>query len=311
MMREAKAPVLSIIVTAHNSEDYIKKTLLSISRSAGSSFDSSEIILIDDASTDRTYEICHQFSQDNLNVVFYRVNFNNIGKVRNYALSKCTGQYITMVDGDDEVLPFAFEEISGLLEKENPDLYLTKLNEIYPSSQEKLQWGKLNFRAISGDRAITKFLIHKDIQAHFIGQFVRREILADMQFPEFECYEDAYLFPSILVKSSKIIFSHHGPYLYFKRDGSLSNNINKEKISLLIKATEQMPLVFKEKYKNLIACHWINLLHKHKNDIYSEKEKTTVISHLKNISLISFIFDPKVRLSMKKKYIKLRRSNFR
>lgn len=307
-----KDPVLSIIVTAHNCEDYLEKCLQSILKSTNKVFDSCQIVLIDDASTDRTTEICASFAQTYANIDFYQVNFTNIGKVRNFALEKCTGQYLTMIDGDDEVIPDAFSDISSVLLQQQPDILLTRLNEIYPSTSVNditSRWRGISYSPLTRHQAIVKFLTHRDIQAHFIGQFFRRDILKGMRFPEFSCYEDLYLFPSLLAKCSQILFSNNGPYLYFKRNNSLSSNITPEKVSLYIKATEQMHYAFDKQYNNLIACHWINIQSKYESDIRNENDSACIRKYMNNISLLSFIVDPKVRLSFKRKYIKILMSN--
>lgn len=309
MIKMSRSPVLSIIVTAHNCEAYLERCLQSTIESAGETFDASEIILIDDSSEDGTSEICRNFSLIHTNVAFYRVNFKNIGKVRNFALEKCTGQYITMIDGDDEVIPNALSEIFSILTEQKPDVLLTRLNEIYTSSIKTCDWPSIKAYPVPLHKAITMFLVHREVQAHFIGQFFRREILNGMQFPEFHCYEDAYLFPSVLVKCSSILFSRNGPYLYFKRANSLSVNIDPEKVSVLIKATEQMTVAFGEGYQNLIACHWINIQHRYKADIIDERDRARVMEFLRGISAFSFLCDPKVRMSFKKKYLELRFSN--
>lgn len=298
--------VLSIIVTAHNCEAYLEQCLNSILTPRSELSSSYEIILIDDSSEDRTSEICQIFSQNYSNVTFHQVHFRNIGKVRNFALEKCTGQYITMIDGDDQIIPGSLSDILRVLSERKPDVLLTRLNEVYGATQISNSWSGLAGLSITRHEAITKFLVHRELQAHFIGQFFRFNILSGLKFPEFRCYEDAYLFPFALAKCESILFSKTGPYLYFKRANSLSANIDSEKVSMLIKATEQMVVAFGESYENLIACHWINIQHKHLSDIRDERDRSSVHEALKHISALSFLCDPRVRLSFKKKYLKLR-----
>lgn len=169
--------------------------------------------------------------------------------------------------------------------------------------------GGLKTELLTQHQAIEKFLIHKDLQAHFIGQFIKREILQKNNFPDFICYEDAYLFPSVLISSGKIFFSEKGPYLYFKRDGSLSSYLDMEKISLLIKATERMGEVLGSRYKNLISCHWINIAHKFYPTLKDKHARSIVRESIQKISLLSFLVDTKVRLSFKRKYLKIKIKN--
>ncbi len=305
MITISNSPVLSIIVTAHNCEDYLEQCLNSLLTPAGEILSTSEIILVDDDSDDLSPEICRNFSQKYPNVTFYAVNFRNIGMVRNFALSQCTGQYITMIDGDDQVIPGALSDITTMLAEQRPDLLLTRLNEVYETTPFKGHWMGVVTYPLTRHEAIIKFLVHREVQAHFIGQFFRREILAGMKFPEFRCYEDAYLFPYALVRCTSILFCRNGPYLYLKRSNSLSVDINPEKISMLIDATEQMTIAFGQEYENLIACHWINIQHRYQSEISNKRDRIRVRENLSHISALAFLCDTKVRLSFKKKFLKL------
>lgn len=297
---------LSVLVTAHNCEKYIVETLNSLKKACSGIEDAVEIVLVNDASTDNTSELLHTFAASSSQVKIFDVMFRNIGKVRNFGVSKCSGHYVTMLDGDDQLLQNSFTDIVQFLQAQQPDILLAPLNEVYEKKTKLQQWKGLQVTALSQHLVIEKFLIHRDIQAHFIGQFIRRSLLVDNHFPDFSCYEDAYLFPSILKASEKIFLAKFGPYLYFKREKSLSSALDAEKISMLIKATQQMDAVLGETYRNLLACHWINLAHKFYPLISDEHEKGVVKQAIENVPFASFMMDSKVRFSLKKKFLKMK-----
>ncbi|MFC7778224.1 glycosyltransferase family 2 protein [Pantoea sp. SO10] len=302
---------LSVLVTAHNCEKYIVETLNSLKKACSGVEDAVEVVLVNDASTDNTSALLHSFAASFSQVKIFDVMFRNIGKVRNFGVSKCSGHFVTMLDGDDQLLPNSFADIVQFLQAQQPDILLAPLNEIYEKKTKLQQWKGLQVNALSQHQVIEKFLIHRDIQAHFIGQFIKRSLLEDNHFPDFSCYEDAYLFPSILKASQTIFLAKQSPYLYFKREKSLSSALDADKISMLIKATQQMDNVLGESYRNLLACHWINLAHKFYPLINDEHEKQVVKQAIENVSFVSFLLDSKVRFSLKKKYLrmKLRRMN--
>lgn len=299
---------LSIVVTAHNCDPFLKETLSSIKLACGDIFACQEIILINDSSTDRTQEIIDEFSSLHTNVESYQVNFRNIGKVRNFALSKCTGQFITMIDGDDQILPDSLKDIIPFLVKNKPDIFLSPLNELYEGQPNNYRWKGVDACQLTQDKVIKKFLIHRELQAHFTGQFFSHEIIKKFSFPEFICYEDAWVFPLLLKLSNSISYSTSGHYIYHKRKGSLSEQITSEKISLLIEATEQMNVNFERNYLSLISCHWINILHKYEKKIKNIEEMNKVKGAIQQVPLIRFLTDPLVRFSFKKKLIKLKLS---
>jgi len=102
---------LSIIIPAHNEEEYIAETLRSVLRA---DFDGEkEIIVIDDASKDRTAEIVSKF--DGVKLIS---NKKQCGKSHslNIALKKATGDAVAIIDGDSwikhDALQILVDEIS-------------------------------------------------------------------------------------------------------------------------------------------------------------------------------------------------------
>lgn len=190
---------LSIIVTAHNMQDYILNCMNSIISAVGESISSCEIILINDASEDKTACIMSEFSK-NRNITYLETDFKNIGKVRNYGVSLCSGDYITMVDGDDIVFENSLPKIISFLQEASPDIYITPLYEWRGGVMQKrntmCEWKKPIH--LTCNKAIKLFLIHKKFQAHFIGKMIRRGLFCGSEFPDYICYEDSALFPEIL-----------------------------------------------------------------------------------------------------------------
>ncbi|WP_416261257.1 glycosyltransferase family 2 protein [Gibbsiella quercinecans] len=302
----ATRKILSIVLTAHNCEAYLNDALSSLKHALGGMAEGYEIILISDASTDRTAEMLQRFASDDAHAQVFQVEFRNIGKVRNFAIQQCSGEYVTMIDGDDQVLPGSLADIMRYLAATKPDLLLTGLNEIYPHSKQPVTWGGLQPKPLTQQAAIKTFLIHKDFQAHFIGQFIRRALLAAHPFPEFKCYEDAYLFPTILNHCRNIIFSPRGHYLYFKRGNSLSSQIDEQKINLLVEATAKMDRDFGPQYANLIACHWLKIYQRYGETLPDSRNRQRIIARINSIRPLSFLLDPAIRLSFKRKYLQAR-----
>lgn len=298
--------VISVLLTAHNCEKFLPDTLGSLRNACIGVEGDVEIILVNDASSDNTSELLHNFSDQNPHARAFDVSLRNIGKVRNFAVSQCSGQYVTMLDGDDLLLKNSLADIVFCLKNEQPDALFAALNEVYENRKRVDKWHGLITTTLTQHQTIEKFLIHRDLQAHFIGQFIKRQILEQHHFPDLSCYEDAYLFPSVLNASHKILYARQSPYLYFKRAQSLSSDLDAEKVSMLILATQNMDEVFQDQYRNLLSCHWINIVHKYYPIIKSEKEKTMIRNAINKIPVISFLADSKVRTSIKRKYFKMK-----
>src|SRR5664279_3975429 len=91
---------ISILVITYNHEPYIRQALEGIRMQR--EIADYEIIFCDDRSTDGTVSIAREVLSSSSNVSFY-VNEKNLGITSNYqqAFSKCLGEYIFILEGDD------------------------------------------------------------------------------------------------------------------------------------------------------------------------------------------------------------------
>jgi glycosyltransferase involved in cell wall biosynthesis len=93
-------PLVSILIPAHNSEDSIGDTLRS---ALGQTWLNTEIIVVDDGSTDRTAEVVRRFEADGVRLVLQRTQ--GASAARNKAFSLSHGDYIQWLDADDLLSP--------------------------------------------------------------------------------------------------------------------------------------------------------------------------------------------------------------
>ena len=94
-------PYISIVVITYNHENFIRQALDSIfMQNIDLTF---EIIVGDDCSTDNTTEIIREYQQKYPNIVKPIIRSKNVGISRNWysCFLKCSGKYISILDGDD------------------------------------------------------------------------------------------------------------------------------------------------------------------------------------------------------------------
>lgn len=101
---QAKKPLVSILIPAHNAEAWIADTLRS---AIEQTYDPKEIIVVDDGSKDRTVEVAKQFESMGVRVVCQTQQ--GAAAARNHAISICRGDYIQWLDADDLLSPNKIE----------------------------------------------------------------------------------------------------------------------------------------------------------------------------------------------------------
>ena len=89
---------VSIIIPAYNLEAYIKKSVLSCIEQ---SYKNIEIIIVDDGSTDNTWNIIYKMQNLFNNVVAIHKENGGVSSARNLGINNATGDYIVFLDGDD------------------------------------------------------------------------------------------------------------------------------------------------------------------------------------------------------------------
>lgn len=91
---------LSVIVPVYNAEKHISECIESI---IAQSYESIEIILVNDGSTDSSGELCEYYTKYS-NVKVIHMENGGVGAARNRGCAHATGDYITFVDSDDFLL---------------------------------------------------------------------------------------------------------------------------------------------------------------------------------------------------------------
>lgn len=112
-------PKVSVIVPVYNVEQYLEKCVNSL---INQSLKNIEIILVDDGSTDKSSEICDDFSEKYENVIAVHKENAGQGQARNYGLSLARGEYIGFVDSDDWVDVDYYEKLYALCKKNDLDM---------------------------------------------------------------------------------------------------------------------------------------------------------------------------------------------
>lgn len=104
MHRREDSPVVSILILTYNSSEFIRESLDSV---IAQEYLNLQIIVSDDASSDGTQDILHEYLSNNPKIFTVNLNEKNIGITRNanIALSLCRGSFVAFHAGDDVMLP--------------------------------------------------------------------------------------------------------------------------------------------------------------------------------------------------------------
>ena len=94
-----KNPKISVIIPVYNGEDYIKEAIDSV---INQTYKNIEIIVVDDGSIDRTYDICKSYGNK---VKYYKKENGGVASALNYGIEKMNGDYFSWLSHDDVYYP--------------------------------------------------------------------------------------------------------------------------------------------------------------------------------------------------------------
>ncbi len=135
-------PLVSVIIPAYNAENLILESLMSVKAQTYADW---EIIVVEDASKDRTEEIVQEFARTvgDRNVKYIR-HQNNLGlsETRNTAIKQAQGEYLALLDHDDLWKKTHLEAALSKLESEAGDLAYSTVQKFENGTNKLLGlWG--------------------------------------------------------------------------------------------------------------------------------------------------------------------------
>ena len=88
-----------VVITATVGTEYLKQCIESIQNQT---YEKIEILIVDDCSTDNSFDILKDISKDDSRIKLYRNNINiGLTKSLNFLLSNCSGKFVARQDSDD------------------------------------------------------------------------------------------------------------------------------------------------------------------------------------------------------------------
>lgn len=214
-----KKPI-TILIINHNYQTYLKRCLSSILKNDLRIIN--EIIIVDDASTDKSVEIISSLKKLNERISIHKVKFNCLSKTLNYVIKKVKTEWILKVDADDFIHRNMIKELFKFTNNFDfifSNFYLYNKNEIKKKKQViKRNFLKYFFHPIGSGNLYKKKLWLK------IGGYDENNKFKD----------DVYFWIKILdLKNLKT--KHVNKYLYYYRqhNKSMSKNLFKKYFILL------------------------------------------------------------------------------
>lgn len=213
----SQEPLISVIIPAYNVEIYIEQCVRSIEKQSESN---TEIIIVDDGSTDSTGVKLDQLAETNNRVRVIHQKNSGVRIARNLGLEAAKGKYITFVDADDFLAPDYLTYMVHLIKRDNSDFALS-LN--YFTKKEEEQVKQNSYKLIKPEEAVALLLSPRVIVGCW-NKIYKRSFLDDhnLRFNTDLFYGEGLFFITMAAQAANhVAVGNHKSY-YYRRNNKTS-----------------------------------------------------------------------------------------
>lgn len=313
----------SVIMTIYNIEKYLEEAILSVINQTLSFEKYIQIILVNDGSPDNSDKICKKYAKMYPeNIIYIEKKNGGVSSARNAGLDVATGKIINFLDSDDYFSENAFEKVKNFFEKDGKNTDVVAINLI-------------NFENSCGSWVNGKYfeksqLIDMQKDVHFMqcqvgASFIKREIAMKYRYDEkIKIHEDSlYLYKIFRDNPVCGVISDATYWHRIRNNGTSATQTIKHKNNVFNMSGYLLPNLidfYKEKFKILpsflqtfiILEFDYYVIDKILDIDLDKKEKKQLKKNVKNVidnlSIADIENHPFISLSIKKRYILLKKN---
>ena len=222
---------LSIIIPIYNVEDTLQRCLESVLAQVDETM---EVVLINDGSTDSSGQIAEEMTAGRGNCRLIHQTNKGLSAARNVGIAVTTGDYLTFVDSDDFIAEGTYAALLAVLAA-HPDYDILEYPALlYYGSRTKQRLLTFSDTTISSIRDY--WLGGGHLHSYACNKLFRRELFADVHFPEGKVFEDVYTYPFLLQRARVVATTSAGLYYYCQNDKGITAQAGGKELNDLLEA---------------------------------------------------------------------------
>lgn len=237
---------ISVIVPIHNCENNLDYSIKSI---IDQTYKNLEILLVENASTDKSIEICDEYGKKHSNIKVFHLDIPDLSNARNVGLDNATGEYISFIDGDDFLYKTFYEDLVSALENMKADIAECKIIRIpygdnYEEKIKEANKKNIESHCLTNIEALSKYY-SSDVDEYVnkvmvSNKIYKKELYEKMRFPFGRIHEDEATTYKVLYNINKLAETSKALYGYVQNSNSIMNkSFNVRRITDAYKAFEE------------------------------------------------------------------------
>lgn len=223
--------MISVIVPAFNNGPWLPRCLDSL---LAQTYDTLEILAVDDGSTDDTYAIMCAYAARDCRVKVIHKENGGVTSARLAGVAQAGGDWIGFVDGDDAVEPEMFARLLGNAHTYGADISHCGYRQDFPDGVVRFHYHSGEIRPQTRETALRDLLEGKIIEPGLWTKLFRKELFQNLEQKmdfSIKINEDLLMNWFLFLQAEKSIFEDFCPYHYVVREGSASRRrLNESRI---------------------------------------------------------------------------------
>ena len=227
---------ISIIMPVYNKEKYVRHAIDSV---IAQTFIDWELVIIDDGSTDSSFEICRQYKDARIHLI--RVENGGVSRARNLGLEKAQGEYVTFIDSDDWIAEDYLESlykprydmiVSGLTKVDKTGMVIATVCPSLTGEQTIQEVGKGFYQE----------QIETGIYGFVAGKLIKRSIIQENQIcfdEKIKLAEDYDFYLNVYLEINQIYFLEYAGYYYLQETENSAIAMRDEEIDFFVQTEIQ------------------------------------------------------------------------
>lgn len=213
---------VSVVMPVYNMEDRI---LVSVEALLNQTYSNIEIILVDDGSSDNSYQVCLDFAREHSQVKVFHTENKGAGPARNVGIAVASGDYIYFPDADDFLEEEALQILVHTMTTENCDLIVFGFQQVshYGKIQAVREYKR---RSQPGKMVRSQYEAYLSFRQPFWIQgapwnkFFDLSIIKNntVTFPDMRRHQDEVFISRYMTYAEKIQFIPDILYTYYAND---------------------------------------------------------------------------------------------
>ena len=224
---------VSVIVPVYNAEKYLREAIESVLNQTYTDF---ELLLINDRSTDKSKEICEEYSKKDERIILLENDTENHGPgpTRNIGLDNATGDFIYFMDADDWIDKTLLETCIDRMRETNADIVQVGVEYRQKDPQNPLQIYHKGNCLLTKDDIKNDFLKFWNENSFMIWQqFFTSEAVKGIRLEKMKTGEDICYVMDAFCNAEKIAYIPKALYHYRYVQGSTCHSWNENNIECI------------------------------------------------------------------------------